>query len=109
MKKLLLISLVIFFTICSKSWAEDKYNEWVVAEVRVYNSSSPFFGNPPDVSLYHWETRKECEDHVMLFANSSDYKKKGVVLSYDQRERPYLSVTLKDGKETLHMYCKPAF
>ena len=29
MKKLILISLVIFFTICSKSWAEDNYDQTI--------------------------------------------------------------------------------
>tara|TARA_R110002020_G_scaffold93386_1_gene225312 strand:- start:1097 stop:1423 length:327 start_codon:yes stop_codon:yes gene_type:complete len=107
--KYIIILLTSLFLVSNSSAHKKEYNEWVVAEVRVYNSSSVFFGDPPDVQLFHWETRKECEDHVLAFANSDDYKKRGVVLSYDNRERPYLSVTLNNGEDTLHMYCKPAF
>ena len=46
----------------------------------------------------------------MLFVNSDDYKKRGVVLSCDHRQRPYLTVPdSNNNRDINYMYCKPAF
>ena len=102
--KYIIILLTSLFLV-SNAFAENKWNEWVVVDILVYSN-----GDDPDVTVAFHKNRKECEDHVMLFANDDDYKKRGVVLSYDHRQRPYLRVAHSfNNRDINYMYCKPAF